>query len=302
MADWLSLGASLLGGVLGSSASGSSTTQATQSKDPWAPAQPFLLKDLQTNQDLQDWYTKNPFNQQQKVGLQNTMTDADHFRNQVMPGLLSFANNGMTSNYQRASGGFAGSGAGYGGARVQGGLLQSGTGPFSTAPTGGLFGNVDWQAVNPFTNGHTAALAAQRQAAATPATPSGGSTGGLLIGGGGGQGGGSGVNGAQFGGIGIGPATDAINAKAMSIAQQFGLASPIAGVVAGLVSQGMSISEALSAVNASNDPIGALNALQGWTGVGFGDGYGDGGRDGSGTAGGGGSANGNGGGDRGGNS
>lgn len=138
----------LIGGLLGSESSGSSTQQATQSRNPWEPAQPFLLKDLQTNQDLQDWYTQNPFNAQQQTGLQNTLGDANHFRANIMPGLMDFANRGMTSSYQRQTGGAPGSGGGYGGAVRPGGLLQSGQGPFS-APTGGLFGAIDWKAMSP---------------------------------------------------------------------------------------------------------------------------------------------------------
>lgn len=206
MAFGLSAGAvSLIGagaGLIGSSmGGGDSTQQATQSKAPWEPAQPFLLKDLQTNQDLQNWYTKNPFNQQQKVGLQNTMTDADNFRTNIMPGLLNFSNESMSSNYQRQTGGAPGSGGGYGGAVRPGGLLQSGPGAFSMPtpsapsapsaaggglmggamggfmgdivgqinsafapkPVGNTFGQIDWQGQNPFTNGYADKLAEQRK-------------------------------------------------------------------------------------------------------------------------------------------
>lgn len=156
--------APLIGGLLGGASSGGSTSQSTQNKNPWEPAQPFLLKDLQTNQDLQNYYTKNPFNAQQRTGLQNTMGDADHYRSRIMPGLMDFANRGMTSSYSRQTGGAPGSGGGYGGAVRPGGMTQSGQGAFS-APTGGLFGQIDWNASNPFTNGHMAQAAAIREAA-----------------------------------------------------------------------------------------------------------------------------------------
>lgn len=162
---FIKIGLTIGAGLLGASSSKGSTSQATQTKNPWEPAQPFLLKDLQTNQDLQNWYTKNPFNAQQKVGLQNTLGDADHFRSSIMPGLMDFANRGMTSSYQRQTGGGPGGGGGYGGPVRPGGLLQSGQGPFS-APTGGLFGQIDWNATNPFTNGHMQTLATQRDAEA----------------------------------------------------------------------------------------------------------------------------------------
>ena len=157
------LASTVVGGLLGGDSSGGSTSQATQSKNPWEPAQPYLLQDLKTNQDLQSYYTKNPFNAHQKVGMQNTLGDADHFRSSIMPGLMDFANRGMTGGYQRQTGGAPGSGGGYGGAVRPGGLLQGGQGAFS-APSGGLFGQVDWQASNPFTNGHMQAIAAQREA------------------------------------------------------------------------------------------------------------------------------------------
>ena len=159
------LASTVVGGLLGGGSSKGGSQQSTQSKNPWEPAQPYLLKDLQTNQDLQDYYTKNPFNAQQKVGLQNTMGDADHFRSNIMPGLMNFANRGMTGSYQRQTGGAPGGGGGYGGAVRPAGLLQGGQGAFS-APRGGLFGQIDFNANNPFTNGHMGQLEAKRAAEA----------------------------------------------------------------------------------------------------------------------------------------
>ena len=262
MADWLSIGATLLGGALGSKASESTTTQATQSKDPWAPAQPFLLKDLQTNADLQSFYTQNPFNAQQKTGLQNTMGDADNFRSNIMPGLMDFANKGMTSSYQRQAGGAPGSGGGYGGAVKPGGLMAGGQGAFQ-APTGGLFGQVDWQASNPFTNGHTAQATTARQNTMAGLLGSGASG----VGGGGGSGDGFGGASNPAGGIGIGNYTDAINDKALGMVKDYAALSIPGALIAGLVSKGMSESQALSMVNNMSDPVAALNALQGWTDV-----------------------------------
>jgi hypothetical protein len=98
---------------------------------------------------LQGFYQKNPFSDQQKIGMQNQLGMADQFNSQMMPGLMDFANKGMTSSYQRGAGGAPGSMAGYGGAQRQPGLLSSGAGPFSAPKTQG-FGLIDWDAQNPY--------------------------------------------------------------------------------------------------------------------------------------------------------
>ena len=65
MADWLQLGSTLLGGLLGSKAGGSTTTTATATKDPWGPAQPYMLDNLKSEAALQKQYQQTPFNPQQ---------------------------------------------------------------------------------------------------------------------------------------------------------------------------------------------------------------------------------------------
>ncbi len=271
MADWLSLGASLVGGLLGSKSSRSSTTQATASQDPWAPAQPYILQNLQNEAALQTQLQKTPFNQQQIEGYSNLFGDIGNFRDNVAPGLMDFANRGMTSSYQRQTGGAVGSGGGYGGAVKPGGLLSSGrAGPFSVA-TGagarntGANGLLDLNgAQNPYANGAIPLPASVPQQQQNQIT----ALGGLLGGGSGGSGNGNAATGAPSGGIGVGSYTDSINEQALSIARQFGMeVGPIVGMLAGLASKGIDTSQALAAINASPDPIGALNALQGWTGV-----------------------------------
>lgn len=269
MADWLSLGATVVGGLLGSQAGGDTQQTATQTKDPWAPAQPYLLANLQKEAALQDYYAKNPFNQQQIEGYSNLFGDIGNFRDNVAPGLMNFANQGMSSAYQRQTGGAPGSGGGYGGAVVPGQVSATGQGsPFSVAQgagakSTGVNGLLDLNgAQNPYANGLlTAPAPAPAVTTPAPATTSGG----LLGDTGGGNGGLS--DSTPAGGIGVGAYTDAITQQAMDIAQKYALASPLAGVVAGLVSYGMSEADAVAAVNASPDPIGMLNALQGWTGV-----------------------------------
>jgi hypothetical protein len=199
MADLLELGAGLLGGLLGSSASGSRTQQDTAKKDPWAPAQPYILSNLQNEAALQTQLQKTPFNPQQIQGYSNLFGDIGNFRDNVMPGLMDFANRGMTSSYQRQAGGAVGSGGGYGGAVRPGGLLQSGQGPFGiNRGAGGVQnGLLDLNgAQNTYANGQIKAPMAQAPVAAP------GASSGLLGTGGGGSGNGNlgGAAGGSYGG------------------------------------------------------------------------------------------------------
>lgn len=123
----------IAGGLLGALGSKDTKTAAEQTKAPWAPAQPYMLKNLQNESDLQDYYKKTPFNTQQQQGYSNLFGDIGNFRDNVMPGLMDFANKGMTSSYARQTGGAPGSGGGYGGDVRPGGMSQSGQGPFSVA-------------------------------------------------------------------------------------------------------------------------------------------------------------------------
>lgn len=154
----------LAGGLLSSQDSAGPSQESK--KEPWAPAIPWLTANLKTGQDLQKFYQQNPFGAQQKIGMQNQLGMADQFNSQMMPGLMDFANRGMTSSYQRGAGGAPGSMAGYGGAPRQAGLLSSGAGPFS-APKTQAFGLIDWQAQNPFSeqNGVATTQAAAPQTA-----------------------------------------------------------------------------------------------------------------------------------------
>ena len=145
--------APLIGAGLGAlSSSGDTTKTDTSKKEPWGPAQDWMKANLKTGQNLQNYYEQNPFNQQQKTGYQNSFTGLDNFNQNMMPGLMDFANNMMTSRYERQRGGPAGSGAGYGGGVVPGGMRSGGNGPFS-APQMQSYGLLDWNALNPFANG-----------------------------------------------------------------------------------------------------------------------------------------------------
>jgi hypothetical protein len=94
----------LVGGLLGgaSSKSASGGTQ-TAERTPWGPAVPWLTNQLEEGKKLQDYYTQNPFNQQQQTAYQNTFADIDNFRNNIAPGLFDKANSMLGYNYQRPS-------------------------------------------------------------------------------------------------------------------------------------------------------------------------------------------------------
>ena len=145
--------APLIGAGLGALGSSGDTTKTdTSKKEPWGPAQDWMKANLKTGQNLQNYYEQNPFNQLQKTGYQNSFTGLDNFNQNMMPGLMDFANQMMTSRYERQRGGPAGSGAGYGGGVVPGGMRSGGVGPFS-APQMQSYGLLDWNALNPFANG-----------------------------------------------------------------------------------------------------------------------------------------------------
>lgn len=170
----------IAGSVVGGLMSGDSEQSQTASKEPWKDAAPWLRENLRTGQGLQGYYQQNPFNPQQQASYQNTFGDIDAFRNQMAPGLMGFANKLMGSSYQRG-GSTAGANGAVGGGGM-GGLLSSGQaaqggdmnamiaqliggqggtsqggmpmqqGIFSV-PQGQSYGQIDWNAQNPFRNG-----------------------------------------------------------------------------------------------------------------------------------------------------
>ena len=89
---WAMVGAaavSTVGGALLGGASGGSSQGGTQTmnKDPWAPAQDWMKSNLATGQNLQNYYQRNPFNQQQQAAYGNLASGADYM-NRLTPGLL----------------------------------------------------------------------------------------------------------------------------------------------------------------------------------------------------------------------
>jgi hypothetical protein len=162
--SWVAVGSTVAGAVVSNSMNKGGQQATTETKrEPWDKAQPYILDSLKKGQELQRFYEKTPFNQQQIQSYSDLFNDQQNFRNNTMPGLMDFANRGMSSTYQRQTGGAPGSVGGYGGAVRPGGLLQSGPGAFAapvknTGQVGQPNGLLDLNgAQNPF--------------AATPAAP-----------------------------------------------------------------------------------------------------------------------------------
>lgn len=126
--------APVAGAVVGGLMSDGGSSSA--SNEPWAPAQPILQDLLKQGQALGGYYQQNPFNHLQRTAYQNTFSDIDNARNNVMPGLLAI------SNKYLQKGGSPGIS-----------LLTSG----AANPGGGApaqsYGLLDFKALNPYTNG-----------------------------------------------------------------------------------------------------------------------------------------------------
>ena len=260
--DWTSLIGPVIGGIAGAAAGGDTKTGATATRDPWAPAQPYMLDNLKREASLQQQLTDKPFNEQQTQGYNNLFGDIGNFRQNVMPGLMNFANKGMTSSYQRQAGGAPGSGGGYGGAVRPGGLMGGGTGPFSVQDatqgvSGGLMTDFNAQAMRP------APMApAPQQGGGQPGAAQDGYSGGMEGGGGSDQ-----QTGTPYGGIGTGQYTDQINTNAKAAFQKAIAAGVLPAIAMAAYTKATQTGAALDEVNTYNDPIAGLNALQGWTGV-----------------------------------
>ena len=79
-------------GLLGGGDKNGGAGVQTVNRDPWQPAQKYLLKNLETNQNLQDYYAQNPFSDTQKTqyqGLLDTLANNQSAGN----GLLNWASN-----------------------------------------------------------------------------------------------------------------------------------------------------------------------------------------------------------------
>lgn len=82
--------AKLGGAAIGALSSKDSTTSNSSSRDPWAPAQPYLLDNLKTNSAMQEHYRQNPFSDLQKQQYQGLFNSLANSQANV-PGLLANA-------------------------------------------------------------------------------------------------------------------------------------------------------------------------------------------------------------------
>lgn len=117
----------VVGNALTSDKNGGAGTTAA-SKEPWAPAAPWLQDQIKTGQALQGQYAQNPFNQQQLNAYAN-MGRTSQYANQLVPDLLGqlggqsvgFDRNNTNGRVTPFS--FNGAGGGAGGSGGSGGLL-----------------------------------------------------------------------------------------------------------------------------------------------------------------------------------
>ena len=88
--------AQLGGAAIGALTGKDTTTSTSSSRDPWAPAQPYLLDNLKTNANAQEHYREKPFSdlqQQQYGGLFNSLANSQA----NVPGMLANSNSFMQS-------------------------------------------------------------------------------------------------------------------------------------------------------------------------------------------------------------
>jgi hypothetical protein len=76
----------VVGNALTSDRNGGAGTQ-TQSKEPWAAAQPWIMNNLAQGQNLQNAYTAQPFNALQQQAYGNQQNQSDYMR-AAIPSLL----------------------------------------------------------------------------------------------------------------------------------------------------------------------------------------------------------------------
>ena len=82
--DPISIGATLLGGILGGQ--GGNKTE-TVSKEPWGPAQDLLKSQIYNTGQLQNYYQQNPFSPMQQAAYRNAFAQNDSMR-AAAPGVL----------------------------------------------------------------------------------------------------------------------------------------------------------------------------------------------------------------------
>jgi hypothetical protein len=73
---------------MNSGSNGGGGATQTASKEPWAPAVPWITSNLQRGQELQNQYQASPFNAIQQ-GAYSGLLGGNDYINQMTPGLLS---------------------------------------------------------------------------------------------------------------------------------------------------------------------------------------------------------------------
>jgi len=136
--------ASLAAAAYGAATSGDTrggTTTAT--REPWAPAQPYLMGLLADNNTVLEHRKAMPWTDQYKAGTQNLANRADAF-GASLPGLLGFVNQGMSQQpYQPQFMPQAMRPAAVTGAPAP-------VTDYFQTPTRSTYGAIDWNAMNPF--------------------------------------------------------------------------------------------------------------------------------------------------------
>ena len=96
--NWLKLAGAAAG------AADAKDQQQTQTRDPWGPAQPYILEALQQGQKLNQQYQAQPFSPQQQTAY-NNLGGLLNLANTNAPGLLSGfqANATGANNYDRSN-------------------------------------------------------------------------------------------------------------------------------------------------------------------------------------------------------
>lgn len=95
--------AKLAGAAYGAYEGRDKTQTTTQTHDPWAPAQPYLLAQLGNVAKLQQHYQNNPVNDLQKGAANQKIGLLSALNSQVLPGLLSGMGT-LSAGYQRPGG------------------------------------------------------------------------------------------------------------------------------------------------------------------------------------------------------
>lgn len=89
--SWVAVGGAavgVVGNALSDKGGGGQGSSQQSSSEPWAPAQPWMVRNIVQGQALQDQMTANPFSPQQQAAYDNSYALNDYTR-RLVPGLLS---------------------------------------------------------------------------------------------------------------------------------------------------------------------------------------------------------------------